>query len=51
MDLGILSRISGNLNWFLALLVPMAFVLAMGVWRKSALDVHHGLLGLWVARY
>lgn len=49
--LWIVSRISGALNWFIALLVPVGCILVIGTLRVSAIEIHHGLLGLWVAKF
>ncbi|CAL1714235.1 unnamed protein product [Somion occarium] len=44
------NQISGNLTWILALFVPLAFVVIVGLIRASALEIHHGALGLYVSR-
>ncbi|KAI0831806.1 lipid phosphate phosphatase 1 [Trametes gibbosa] len=41
------NQISGNLNWFVAFLVPLLITVAVGVIRRSGIDVHHGVLGLY----
>ncbi|KAH9846127.1 lipid phosphate phosphatase 1 [Lenzites betulinus] len=41
------NQISGNLNWFIAYLVPLGITVAVGAIRRSGIDVHHGMLGLY----
>ncbi|KAI0079379.1 lipid phosphate phosphatase 1 [Panus rudis PR-1116 ss-1] len=44
------NQISGNLTWFIALLVPLGVIVTFGLLRVSAIDIHHGILGLYVTR-
>ncbi|KAI0940948.1 hypothetical protein AcV7_003182 [Taiwanofungus camphoratus] len=44
------NQISGNLNWTLSLLVPLAVVVVTGCLRRSALEIHHSSLALWSGR-
>ncbi|KAH8091670.1 lipid phosphate phosphatase 1 [Cristinia sonorae] len=44
------NQISGDLTWFLSLLVPLGTIGVIGLLRVSALEIHHGFLGLWAAR-
>jgi hypothetical protein len=43
-------RIGGTLNHFVALLVPAAMVLALGLLRLSFVTIHHGILALLAGR-
>ena len=43
-------RIGGDLNWFLAILIPGIVIGAIACLRRSALDLHHGALGLYSTR-
>ncbi|KAJ7255503.1 lipid phosphate phosphatase 1 [Mycena haematopus] len=44
------SQIGGPLNHFIALLVPAAIVLALGLLRHSFVTIHHGILALLAGR-
>ncbi|KZT07287.1 lipid phosphate phosphatase 1 [Laetiporus sulphureus 93-53] len=44
------SQISGELNWSIALFVPLAVVMATSLYRRSAVDLHHGCLALLAGR-
>ncbi|KAJ6518899.1 lipid phosphate phosphatase 1 [Mycena sanguinolenta] len=44
------SQIGGTLNHFIALLVPAAIVLALGLLRLSFVVIHHGILALLAGR-
>ncbi|KAI0792018.1 lipid phosphate phosphatase 1 [Abortiporus biennis] len=44
------NQISGDSTWFIALLVPLLFIVVVGTLRTSALEIHHGALALWAAR-
>ncbi|KAF8216613.1 lipid phosphate phosphatase 1 [Mycena galopus ATCC 62051] len=44
------SQIGGTLNHFIALLVPAAVVLALGLLRLSFVAIHHGILALLAGR-
>ncbi|KAI0720635.1 lipid phosphate phosphatase 1 [Fomitopsis betulina] len=44
------SQIGGDLNWFLALVIPGAIIGVTACLRRSALDLHHGALGLYSTR-
>ncbi|OCH91471.1 lipid phosphate phosphatase 1 [Obba rivulosa] len=44
------NQISGNLNWIIALIVPLALTTVVGCLRRSMLEVHHGALALWAGR-
>ncbi|KAJ7334259.1 lipid phosphate phosphatase 1 [Mycena albidolilacea] len=44
------SQIGGTLNHFIALLVPAAMVLAVGLLRLSFVTIHHGILALLAGR-
>ncbi|KZT67380.1 PAP2-domain-containing protein [Daedalea quercina L-15889] len=44
------SQIGGDLNWFIAFVVPFAVVGITACLRRSALDLHHGTLALYATR-
>ncbi|KAK7686155.1 hypothetical protein QCA50_010375 [Cerrena zonata] len=44
------NQISGSLTWMIALIVPLVFVFSFGLFKLSAIEVHHGALGLYTAR-
>ncbi|EJD08574.1 lipid phosphate phosphatase 1 [Fomitiporia mediterranea MF3/22] len=44
------QQISGYTNNAIALLVPLVFITAASVMKRSFIDLHHGALGLWVSR-
>ncbi|KAI0738505.1 lipid phosphate phosphatase 1 [Daedaleopsis nitida] len=44
------DQISGELNWTLAFIVPIAITLVAGLRRRSAIEVHHSLLALYSGR-
>ena len=39
------------MNLMVAVLLPCAVVIVVGTLRVSAMEIHHGLLGLWSSRY
>ncbi|KAL0953861.1 hypothetical protein HGRIS_005036, partial [Hohenbuehelia grisea] len=44
------SQISSNLNNFIAFFVPISIVAGVGIYRKSLIHVHHGLVAIAAAR-
>ncbi|KAH9930322.1 phosphatidic acid phosphatase type 2/haloperoxidase [Fomitopsis serialis] len=44
------SQIGGDLNWFIAFVVPFAVIGVISCLRRSALDLHHGALALYATR-
>ncbi|TCD71751.1 hypothetical protein EIP91_005517 [Steccherinum ochraceum] len=44
------NTIGGDLTWWLALLVPLGTIAVIGMLKVSAVEIHHGFLGLWAAR-
>lgn len=43
-------RISGDLNWTLAFIIPIGVTLVIGLIRRSAMEVHHSVLALYSGR-
>ncbi|KAJ7130635.1 hypothetical protein C8R44DRAFT_872421 [Mycena epipterygia] len=44
------SQIGGTLNHYIALLAPAVIVVAVGLFRRSFVTMHHGILALLAAR-
>ncbi|KAI0697825.1 lipid phosphate phosphatase 1 [Cerioporus squamosus] len=44
------NQISGDFNWTLAFVVPVAITVVVGLLRRSAHEVHHSLLALYSGR-
>ena len=47
---GTYYRISGDLNWTLAFIIPIGVTLVIGLIRRSAMEVHHSVLALYSGR-
>lgn len=41
------SQIGGTMNWNIAFFAPLVLVVTAGLLRRSAIDIHHGVLALW----
>ncbi|KIY49976.1 lipid phosphate phosphatase 1 [Fistulina hepatica ATCC 64428] len=44
------NQIGGWVNFILATIIPLFFILALGTYRKSLIDIHHGSIALLATR-
>ncbi|EJF57189.1 lipid phosphate phosphatase 1 [Dichomitus squalens LYAD-421 SS1] len=44
------NQISGGVNWLIAFIVPIVISVLWGIVRRSALEVHHGVLAIYSGR-